>query len=87
MVQELHNDQTLQYLNFRMTAFELLTTHMNVSLEEIVTGLQMSPGCAVHHTALTLTDSNNWTILEFSRYSRKPLRNCTYGSNTEIRRL
>jgi hypothetical protein len=70
MVQELHNDQTLHYLNFRMTAFEALTTHMNVSLEEIITGLQMSPGCAVHHTALTLTDSNNWTILEFSRVKK-----------------
>jgi len=60
---------------------------MTVSLEEIITGLQMSSGCAVHHTALTLTDYNNRTILEFSRQSRKPLHNCNYGNNIEIRRL
>jgi hypothetical protein len=60
---------------------------MKVSMEEINTGLKMSSVCVVHHTALTLTDANNWTILETSRQSRKPLYNCTCDSNTEIRRL
>jgi len=87
MIQGLHNDQTLQYLNLRMTALWLLTTYMKVSSEEIITGLQMSSGCVVHHTALTLTDSIKQTILESSRQLRKSLHNCTYGSTTEIRRL